>query len=629
MPSTLPPTPASLAHTSVPSASAGRTPSASPIAGPAPASIDELDAVLVPRRDLVTLAHAYGRTQSRARVVRTTPLPDQVGTQTDFWVWDWSADRFYTTTATLHLALDHVLMYVENGLAFALADLEHAARDFNDRIYPRTRALFGSEWTPGIDGDARITILNAHMRGAGGYFSITDEVPRSAMRFSNEREMFYMNVASLPLGPPAYRAVLAHELQHMIAWPHQQQATTWLNEGLSELAEQLNRYQPLGDAEAFLRAPDLPLTGWGDKPDVSAAHYTAAYLFLAYAYERHGTALDLQQLVRDGAGKRLDRFAEQFRKERPSPESFDALFADWAVANLIDEADVAAGRWSYPQLPHPVQPVALDATTIVSDVAQYGADYLRFPPASRPRVLHFDGSDQVGIVPARPEGGVSWWSNRGDDMVTTLTGAFDLTPLQAATLQFRIWYDLQADYDYGFVSASTDGGSTWRTLPGRYTTTEDPAGANYGYGYTGMSGTEQPDWRDEVIDLTRVAGQQVLIRFSVVNDDSVHHQGMLVDAMRIPELDFEDDAEQAHTGWQAAGWVRTNNRLPQRWQLRLVRLRGASGDRLPQVEPIMLDRANRARVHLAADERAVLVVMATTPHSSERAHYVITPAGLP
>jgi len=210
--------------------------------------------------------------------------------------------------------------------------------------------------------------------------------------------------------------------------------------------------------------------------------------------------------------------------------------------------------------------------------------------------------------------------------VSTLTGAFDLTEVTSATLRFRTWYDLQRDYDYGFVSVSTDNGTTWRTLAGRHTTTSNPAGANYGHGYTSISGAEHPDWLDEMIDLSSVVGHKVLLRFSTVIDDAVHHPGMLVDDIRIPELDFADDAEKGDGVWQARGWIRTDNALPQRWQLRLVHTGNASQGDAARVEAIPLDADNRGKIELDASARAALVVMATTPHTTERARYSISPA---
>ena len=66
------------------------------------------------------------------------------------------------------------------GFNLQYRDLRDLADAFEYHIYPTDRSFFGSEWTPGVDGDPHIYILYA--RGIGddnaGYFSSADEFPR-------------------------------------------------------------------------------------------------------------------------------------------------------------------------------------------------------------------------------------------------------------------------------------------------------------------------------------------------------------------------------------------------------------------------------------------------------------------
>ncbi len=596
-----------------PSANAGN---AAPAQNPV-ATLDSLAASQLPRRDLVSLAVEFGRTDEEQRVARTTPLDVQVGDKQVFTVADVATDRNYEITATLVLALDRVLMYVEDGVNVDPAALERSARQFNDEIYPRNRELFGSEWTPGVDGDPRITILNARISGAGGYFSGSDEVPRSVNRYSNEREMFYINIDNRIPGTDSYGDVLAHEFQHMIEWHESGRPTTWMNEGLSQLAEELNGFEEsvVGVAPAYLANPDLQLTHWADSPDESLGHYGAAYLFMTYFYEQYGDQLSLQQLIRDGAGERLDVFTNIARQQNPAIGDFGDLYTDWALANLLNTDRFGDGRYTYAQLPDTVQVEALRAPADET-VAQFGTDYWELPASEQPRVIQFDGGDTIGAVAAQPQNSVLWWSNRGDSAHSTLERQVDLRNVQAATLQFKLWYDIEQDYDYGFVSVSTDGGETFTTLPGQYTTTDDPQGANWGNGYTGTSGGSTPGWVDEQIDLGAYAGQEIVLRFSLISDDAYHAPGMAIDNISIPEINFRDDAE-GDNGWTAQGFVRTTNQLPQQWEVRLVRIDGNS----VTFEPLPLGAGNTGEYRLEAGQRGALVVSATTPHTTERASY--------
>jgi immune inhibitor A len=454
------------------------------------ATLESLSQNLMPRRDQVKLAFEFGRTQSEQRTARTEPLDVKVGDKEVFNVTNVATNRNYTITATLVLALEHVLVYVEDGVELDLQDLEASARQFNDEIYPRNRELFGSEWSPGVDGDPRLTILNARIEGAGGYFSGSDEVPRSVNRFSNEREMFYINTDDRVPGTDSYGDVLAHEFQHMIQWNESERPTTWTNEGLSQLAEELNGFEEsvISVAPSYLADPDLQLTTWADNPQEAIPHYGASYLFMTYFYEQYGKDLDLKTLIREGAGERLELFAETARAQNPEIKDFGDLYADWSIANLINNRRYGQGRYAYGQLPSTVSPEQLPNNGEEETVAQFGSDFYEIPQAENERVLRFDGSDTIGVVTATPEGSAMWWSNRGDSGHSTLTRTLDLRNVSSATLQFRLWYDIEADYDYGFVGVSTDGGKTYTSLQGRHTTTEDPQGANWGNGYTGTSG---------------------------------------------------------------------------------------------------------------------------------------------
>ncbi len=542
-----------------------------------------------------------------------------MGDVVTFWVSNIAEDSYYTTTARLELALDHVLMYVETGVQFRQSDLERSAQDFNDRIYPRNRELFGEEWSPGIDGDPRITVLNARIIGAGGYFSGSDEVPRTVNRYSNEREMFYMNIDDRPLGSNTYSSVLAHEFQHMIEWRQSVRPSTWINEGFSQLAEELNGYEASDLGNLYLRDPDLQLTDWAEDPSIAGAHYGAAYLFLSYFYDRYQDQIDLKALVKQGAGEHLQLLANDAAEARPDIQTFDQLYADWAVANLLNDADLESGRWSYKELPGTVTPEQDNDGVLTGDVAQFGADYIDIGAASSERVLSFDGSDTIGVIANDPDNAM-WWSDRGDDAVSTLTRSFDLRSVPAATLQFRTWFDIEKGYDYGFASASIDGGQTWRTLEGQYTTTDDPQGANYGNGYTSTSGSDAAEWVEESLDLTPYVGNEVLIRFSLISDDAFNRPGMAIDDIRIPEINFEDSVDESANGWETTGWVRTDNKLDQRWQLRLVTYQGNE----PQITTLPTDAENVAEIRIPANTRTVLIVMATTPHTSERAAYSVS-----
>jgi bacillopeptidase F (M6 metalloprotease family) len=230
----------------------------------------------------------------------------------------------------------------------------------------------------------------------------------------------------------------------------------------------------------------------------------------------------------------------------------------------------------------------------------------------------------VKLVDAEPKGAYSWWSNRGDDADATLTRAFDLSKAKAPKLTFSLWYDIEEGYDYLYVEASEDGGKTWKILPGKYTTARNPAGNAFGVGWTGISGGgESAAWVDEEIDLGSFAGKQVLIRFEYMTDDAVNQPGSLLDNIAIPELGYLDDGENGLAGWDAAGWVLTDNTLAQRWLVQLVEI--DSNRVTVQRMDVGEDGRGRLTSHNLQDSQDVLLVVSgLTPVTTEQATYSYT-----
>jgi hypothetical protein len=292
------------------------------------------------------------------------------------------------------------------------------------------------------------------------------------------------------------------------------------------------------------------------------------------------------------------------------------VFSDWAVANLLDERSIADGRYAY-MLRGGREPRFCGSLGPDSEFAgwvrQFGTDYVEIDPRMGGRVA-FAGSGLVRLVGADPHGGeFSWWSNRRNMLSSSLTRQVDLTEVEAATLHFWTWYDIEEGFDYGYVAVSTDDGRTWETLPGTHTTSDDPNKANYGFGYTGKSA----DWLEEQVDLTPYAGRQILLRFWAISDPGLNQPGWLIDDVSIPEIGFADDGEQGDNGWTVDGFIRSSNDVPQSYIVQLVEFG-------PQVtvRRVGLDAENKAEVELGrSTERAVLVVSGTTRWTSEPAPY--------
>lgn len=561
--------------------------------------------------------------------VNDVPPKYKVGDTAQFWVSNSDEQEHHQITAELRYVTDHVAMWVEKGVRMNQSDLEASANRFEKHTYPTNREFFGSEWTPGVDNDVRLHILHARNMGEtiAGYYSSADEYSKAINPYSNEREMFYISADSGNARPNSdfYDGTLAHEFQHMIHWYNDRNEDSWVNEGLSELASYLNGFDPGGADMAYAEQPDTQLNTWADPSQGNAEHYGASYLFMTYFLDRFGEGLTKTVVASPKNG--IAGFNDALEKAG-RPERFDEIFADWVLANYLNERNAdAEGRYGYAQIA--LAPVAVSETyrrypaSAQAQVSQYGADYIRLK-GSGPVTIDFQGQQQAKLVDAQPQGQVSWWSNRGDQSDSTLTRTFDLRNTASATLDFSIWYDIEEGWDYAYVEASTDGGEHWQILPGRHTTENNPVGNAFGAGWTGISGGgKTPVWIKEQIDLTPYAGQEVQVRFEYVTDDAVNGPGVLLDNFAVPEIGYKDDAEGGAAGWAASGWTQTDNTLSQRWLVQLLEV----GDGQVTVQRMVVGPDGRGQLtvsDLGNLREALLVISGLTPVTTEPASYSYT-----
>ncbi|MFQ6002053.1 MAG: choice-of-anchor J domain-containing protein, partial [Anaerolineae bacterium] len=395
----------------------------------------------------------------------------------------------------------------------------------------------------------------------------------------------------------------------------------------SELASYLNGYETGGMEMAFAMRPDTQLNSWPDETGEAGPNYGGAYLFTSYFLDRFGEEATRALVAHPANGiASVDAVLLEFGY------SFDELFADWVVANYLDDPSLEDGRYGYRELRMgvgDVYPLRRYPVERQETVHQYATDYIAFQPQRRDLKIDFQGATWVKVMDNEPHSGrYQWWSNRSDESDMTLTRAFDLSGVESATLEFWTWYDIEENWDYAYVEVSTDGGQTWEILQAPSTTDYNPNGNSFGWAYTGMSGGgEEPQWIREEVDLSDYAGGEVLVRFEYITDDAVNHPGFAVDDIRIPELGYEYDAEPALEGggpgsdddWEAEGFIRMENVLPQRWIVQVIEFAGQE----TRVHRLELDEEGKGEWLIDADEvdQVVLVVSALAPTTTEVATY--------
>ena len=578
-----------------------------------------LTAVL-PQRDQRLLAmRLKAAGQEIPEVTDDTASVRQLGDKDSFWVTDnqQQPPRQFEVEATLQFITDHSYWWVQDELTVNADALQRSAEQFENNTYPTNRAFFGGEWSPGVDNDPRVHIFMGDVPGVAGYFSASNEYSKLAEPFSNEREMFFINLNAITPGNTYFDGVLAHEFQHMIHWHQDRNEDTWVNEGLSELATFINGYGTSNFIGAFTATPDTQLTGWADTPNAATPHYGGSFMFMAYFLQRYGE--EMTQAVVAHPANGMAGF-DAVLAERGFTERFNDIFADFLLANFLQDPQAGQGLWGY----NDFSPGSSSITKLYrvypqieqTTVYQYGGDYIELAGFGD-ITIEFTGSTQVKVVDNQAHSGLyQWYSHRGDDTNTRLTRPFDLSGVQKATLNYWTWYDIETDWDYGYVEISTDGGKSWTILQTPHSATSNPSGNAYGPGYTGASA----GWIEESLDISAYAGQEVHIRFEYVTDDAVNRSGWTIDDISIPEIGFSDDGEAGSNDWQAEGFVHIDNILPQRFLAHVLEI-GSE----PRIRPIPLDETNHGALTIndlgGSVERAILIISGLTPVTSQSASY--------
>jgi immune inhibitor A len=170
-----------------------------------------------------------------------------------------------------------------------------------------------------------------------------------------------------------------------------------------------------------------------------------------------------------------------------------------------------------------------------------------------------------------------------------------------------------------YVEASNDG-RHWTILTTPSGTASDPNGASYGWGYTGQSN----GWIQESVDLSQFSRKKVFVRFEYLTDPAVYGEGFLLDDVSIPAINYSTDFENEDGSWQAAGFARIENVVPQTFRLALIT--HAAGGTKVQIIPVSADQSADIPLEIGQNEAQdiLLVVTGTTRFSRVLAPYQLS-----
>ena len=284
--------------------------------------------------------------------------------------------------------------------------------DSNRGIYEIETALFGAP--PDIDGDQRIYLLLLDIRDkatrgsnfVAGFFSPINQ-HRGVLRHpelgipvrSNELDMLYLDTDPLNAGSEKALGVLAHEFEHLIHWRHDPNEEIWINEGCAEYAMFICGYRVTGHVSSFQQNPRISLIDWPQGAHSQLAHYGAVYLWMLYLHEHYGGSQTIAAIVKDRANG-ISGINNALRL-RGIEATFPVIYADWKVANYLDDTEFADGRYGYqneqlrlrPHREHRSYPVSVENNVLAS----YASDYIPFYPSARNGnlSLSFEGDNRL------------------------------------------------------------------------------------------------------------------------------------------------------------------------------------------------------------------------------------------
>lgn len=236
----------------------------------------------------------------------------------------------------------------KNNLDLRIAEL---ANEFDSNIYPKMKITYGSEWSPGVDNDEKITLLFLRLvPDAGGYFTVLDEVLKKDIPESNQREMLYLN--SRVISSERVKSFIAHEFQHLITYfqKYKLKGLTddmWIEEARSEYAPTLLGYDDVYShsnleerVEDFVKSPIDPLGEWGN----TIYDYSSVTMFIQYLVDHYGSNI-LNSIIgnRSVGIESVDAALESLGTE----DTFSDVFTNWSITNFLNDKNILEGKYSY------------------------------------------------------------------------------------------------------------------------------------------------------------------------------------------------------------------------------------------------------------------------------------------
>ncbi|MFW6016942.1 MAG: hypothetical protein ACOCRK_10935, partial [bacterium] len=262
---------------------------------------------------------------------------------------------------------DHSYILVDNSMDFITDEMiQDYVDEFDNKIYDNNTDFYASGHD--IDQNEKVMISLIDMGGPEdgaitmGYFWGKDFYTQEELNdmgyegtlYSNEADIIYLNGAALEhdFSAEDHLSTIAHEFQHL-QWYYNcwkkdaEHSDTWINEGMSTYAEQLNDYTEV-DGRIYTYFDDgytpqlddisqASLFYWGG----NLADYGLSNLFTNYLTEQYGESI-LNNVYDDVSAE----VSPMDIVESSSNEEMTDIFMNFIVANKLHSLDLST-EYSY------------------------------------------------------------------------------------------------------------------------------------------------------------------------------------------------------------------------------------------------------------------------------------------
>ncbi len=552
------------------------------------------------------------------------------------------------------------------------AQLEYILGQFDTVIYPTVADIYGEPLPRGDEGTkAWLLILNIRDDAyydpeettyIAGYFSAGESAAYNKNIIHIDSYAWADRTGPGVSRPYLYEGIVAHEFEHLVHFDIDPDEPSWVDEGMADIAGYFCGYGHFSGhiANYLVFHPFTSLTFWGS----GLEDYGASYLFILYLYEKFGGAPFISAVVQEQANgiEGIELTLEAFGY----PDAFDDIFDDWTIANYLDDTRVndrygyntldigTIDSWGY-SIEYALQnfwgidpfevPVGFYSSEFLGTPQPYTAHYYRFGGQPTLRTA-LDGDDTAGTT--AHSGTYEWYSDAEAWAWRSFYQTFTLPMTDTITLNFWTFYEIEEDWDYGYVEVHDVISDTWTTLPGLGTVNTLPHPQDNPNTPDGREPEEycQPDpanppaclsarwnaltgysggWYQESMDLTPFAGRTIDLYFTTWQDGAFTLQMMYVDDIEIPQIGFFDDVESGEDGWTSTGWYITDGIWDNNWEATLIETLWQPTARYPRPERWHA-RKLLSEIHMMVDdttESGEITGIRTTPVESRRTQVLI------